>query len=353
MITKSYTGKVFIVIDADARVRDPNDLSQSLRYKEGDTIPDGKAIGDRIVIPKLSEILVTDVRTDDERTVFVFAELAGAAPAQPFGWTKASNLRGRFENETTGSSPGTFVLFPQGNNMTSVDKSAVIRGGPPGFEPVGGAIPRGTFVLVTESKTTDKGSFVKVSHAKLEGDQAVIQDEIGWTKALNLADGWSEEYNAESFADQKGPNAAWRGGNFIGQKVLVDIVGTGGQMENVTLGGLEAYNKLKDTLAANANIVLAIESAFRSFPRQVSLFEIFQNGGNLAAKPGFSNHQHGQAFDLNTDDKKFDHDPVYVALKEHGPSVGFIRTVSGEPWHWEFRPADAAQHGFIMPGVDP
>lgn len=358
MISKSYIGKIFIINDSDARVRDPNDLSRSLRYQQGDVIPAGKNVGDPIVIPKLAEISVTNVRTDSDRNVFVFAERANVSPAQPFGWTRATNLRGQFVNETTGSSPGEWVLFPQGNNLTVVDAQAVIRQGPPGFQSLGTLIPRGTFVVVTEKKTTNAGSFSKLSNGSLAGGQIAIGAEIGWTKDLNLADGWSEEYQQASFANQKGPNAAWRSGSFIGQKVLVNIVGSGGQSEDVTLPGLEVYLRLKEALATNDNITLAIESSFRSFPRQEVLFDLFQHhGGNTAAEPGKSNHQHGQAFDLNTSDKIFDgsnpSDPVYRALKKNGPALGFIRTVSDEPWHWEFRPADAAAHGFKMPGVNP
>lgn len=358
MIAKSYIGKVFIVSDSDSRVRDPNDLSRALRYKQNDDIPAGRNVGDPIIIPKLSEIHVTDIRTDAERNVFVLAEPANGGSAQPFGLTRASNLRGEFMNETTGSSPGKWVLFPQGNNMTVVDEQSVIRQGPPGFQPLGGLIPRGTFVVVTEKRATGDGSFSKLSHARLEGDQIVTAEEIGWTRDVNLADGWSEEYQQSSFGDHEGRNAAWRGGNFIGQRVLVDIIGTGGQSENVTLAGLEAYMRLKEALAANDNITLGIESGFRSMPRQKVLFDLFKHhGGNRAAVPGTSNHQHGQAFDLNTTDKIFDKsnpsDPVYRALKKNGPSLGFTRTVSNEPWHWEFRPAEASEHGFKMPGVNP
>ena len=354
MIDKSYLGKVFVVMDSQAVLRDPDDLSRSLRFKQGDNIPAGKSVGDPITIPKLSEVHVTDVRTDADRNVFVLAEPASGSPGQPFGWTRASNLKDQFVNEITRSSPGTWILFPQGNNLTVVDRKAVIREGPPTFAPSAGTIPQGTFVMVTDSRTTAQGKFSKVSQARMDGEQPVIEDEIGWTKTLNLAEGWSEEYKDESFADQEGPNAAWRSGEFIGQKVLVDIVGAGGQQENVTLANLEPYLKLRDALAQNENIALSIESGFRSFPRQKKLFELFKlHKGNLAAVPGTSNHQHGQAFDLNTTDKLFDDDPVYRALKKNGPPLGFIRTVNGEPWHWEFRPADAAQHGFKMPGVNP
>lgn len=342
MIMKSYIDKMFIVIDADARVRDPNDLSKTLR--------DGA--GNPIVIPKLCEIRVTNVQVDNARNVFVFVERT--ADGHVFGWTKASNLKGQFTNETLGSSPKTWVLFPSGKNMTVVDNLALVRSGPPNFTSTGQAIPRGTFVLVSESSTIQRGTFLRINRARLEGDQAVAQDEIGWTSLLNLADGWSNEYSGGDFANHEGPNAAWRSGEFIGQKILVDIVGTGGQLENVTLSGLEAYMKLRNAVAERENIELSIESGFRSFPRQKRLRELFEAGqGNLAAKAGFSNHQHGQAFDLNTSDKLFDRDPIYRALKAHGPGLGFIRTVSGEPWHWEFRPQDAAQQGFKMPGVDP
>jgi len=38
----------------------------------------------------------------------------------------------------------------------------------------------------------------------------------------------------------------------------------------------------------------------------------------------------------------FDGNPVYDWLKTNGPKFGFIRTVTKEPWHWEFRPTEAA-----------
>ncbi len=63
--------------------------------------------------------------------------------------------------------------------------------------------------------------------------------------------------------------------------------------------------------------------------------------GNLAARPGRSNHQHGQAFDLNTGG--FDGNRIYDWMKKNGPRFGFIRTVNREHWHWEYRPEEAAE----------
>ncbi|HXQ35443.1 MAG TPA: M15 family metallopeptidase, partial [Anaerolineales bacterium] len=76
-----------------------------------------------------------------------------------------------------------------------------------------------------------------------------------------------------------------------------------------------------------------------------------------AAKPGHSNHQHGQAFDLNTRHNVFDgSDKVYEWLKANAPRHGFVRAVSNESWHWEYRPADAADLAaagqFKLPGVE-
>jgi LAS superfamily LD-carboxypeptidase LdcB len=54
------------------------------------------------------------------------------------------------------------------------------------------------------------------------------------------------------------------------------------------------------------------------------------NGGNLAAVPGYSNHQSGHALDLNTAAGG-----VYSWLANHGHAYGFRRTVPSEKWHWE------------------
>ena len=181
--------------------------------------------------------------------------------------------------------------------------------------------------------------------------------EIGWTKLSNLKDGCSDLYFSDEWTDTKGPNACWRRGEFLGPKLLVNIVGFGGEMEQITLDSLDPYLKLKEA-AEEVNIQLSINSAFRTFQRQAELRRLFESGrGNLAAKPGHSNHQHGQAFDLNTRHNVFDgSDKIYEWLKRNGPKHGFVRTVSNESWHWEYRPADAltllAAGRFKLDGVE-
>ncbi len=101
----------------------------------------------------------------------------------------------------------------------------------------------------------------------------------------------------------------------------------------VELRTARAYRKMRDA-AERDGIVLEIRSGFRSHEQQMNLYQRWRAGwGNMAAKPGFSNHQAGRAIDLVV------HDPTVLAwLTKHAPKYGFWRTVRSEPWHWEFRP---------------
>ena len=88
--------------------------------------------------------------------------------------------------------------------------------------------------------------------------------------------------------------------------------------------------------AADADGVdVRIVSGFRTMSQQEYLYGCYIdcncNNCNLAAPPGYSNHQSGHALDLNTSDAG-----VLSWLNAHGAAFGFERTVSSEPWHWEW-----------------
>jgi D-alanyl-D-alanine carboxypeptidase len=334
---RSYLGKVFVVESNKSIIR--NEQFQEQRYQAGDALPPGKNVGDVKLIPQRTEVKVADVKADSDRHTFVLAVAADSG--QPFGWTSAMNLAGGFKNETAGLAPATWALEPLGNNMTCVDNNALVRDGAPGFASRGITILVRSFVAITE--TSADGAFVKVSKMTIAQNGMQVGEEIGWTKATNLREGCSDLYFSASWMDQKGPNACWRRGTFIGPELLVNIVGFGAEMEQITIDTLEPYLKLKDAADAD-NIQLSINSAFRTFARQAALRHLFEIGqGNLAARPGESNHQHGQAFDLNTLHNVFDgSDKVYEWLKRNAPQHGFVRTVSKESWHWEYRPSEAA-----------
>lgn len=83
--------------------------------------------------------------------------------------------------------------------------------------------------------------------------------------------------------------------------------------------------------AASAGVELVVNSAFRTWVNQDYFYKLYLAGtGNLAAKPGYSNHQSGIAVDI--------HNPpeVLAWLDENASLFGFRRTVPSENWHWEF-----------------
>lgn len=95
----------------------------------------------------------------------------------------------------------------------------------------------------------------------------------------------------------------------------------------------EAYRSMK-AAAARDGVYLQIVSGWRTMEQQRYLYNLYVSGrGNLAARPGYSNHQSGLALDLNASARG-----VYNWLANNGARFGFRRTVPSENWHWE-RPA--------------
>ncbi|TNF36461.1 MAG: hypothetical protein EP329_05245, partial [Deltaproteobacteria bacterium] len=87
--------------------------------------------------------------------------------------------------------------------------------------------------------------------------------------------------------------------------------------------------------AANQGVTLKVVSGFRTMAEQQYLYNCYINCNcnncNLAAYPGYSNHQSGHALDLNTSSAG-----VLTWLNAHAAAYGFERTVPSENWHWEW-----------------
>ncbi|MBX7077975.1 MAG: M15 family metallopeptidase [Nannocystaceae bacterium] len=124
----------------------------------------------------------------------------------------------------------------------------------------------------------------------------------------------------------------------------VDTGYSQGDPFEITVVHLDSKPVEKDT--ANAFWVMAaaaeqdgvdihVVSGFRTMEEQEYFYMCYEccccNNCNLAAQPGYSNHQSGHALDLNTGDAG-----VYEWLSAHGESFGFSRTVPSEDWHWEW-----------------
>jgi len=88
--------------------------------------------------------------------------------------------------------------------------------------------------------------------------------------------------------------------------------------------------------AKKAGIRLTINSGFRTLARQQYFWNCYQtkkcNNGNLAARPGNSNHGRGVALDINTGPTST---ATYKWMAANAARYGFRRTVPSEPWHWE------------------
>lgn len=75
-----------------------------------------------------------------------------------------------------------------------------------------------------------------------------------------------------------------------------------------------------------------VVSSYRTREQQQRLWNAYQNGtGNLAAKPGTSNHETGHAVDIASTFLS-SHPDLRQWLLQHG----WTNDVPGEPWHWQY-----------------
>lgn len=117
-----------------------------------------------------------------------------------------------------------------------------------------------------------------------------------------------------------------------GNPFSIDVVDIDGKP--VELDTANAFWVMKQAAAADG-VNITIVSGFRTMSQQQYLYGCYVNCNcnncNLAAQPGYSNHQSGHALDLNTSAPS-----VYNWLAAHAGAYGFSRTVPSEPWHWEW-----------------
>lgn len=85
---------------------------------------------------------------------------------------------------------------------------------------------------------------------------------------------------------------------------------------------------------------LDITDGYRDLARQQYYWDLYQSGqGNIAARPGTSNHGWGQAVDIYTPAYGSSSSPQHAWLREWAPKFGWTwdtGRASGESWHWEF-----------------
>ncbi len=116
-----------------------------------------------------------------------------------------------------------------------------------------------------------------------------------------------------------------------GKAYTIQVINVGGKA--VSKGTGHAFLKMQAGANA-AGVKLSLTSGFRTMAEQTHLYNCYRTGscnnGNLAAKPGYSNHQNGFALDLSTS----------TWLTKNAGKYGFVRTVAKEAWHYEYHGKD-------------
>ena len=94
------------------------------------------------------------------------------------------------------------------------------------------------------------------------------------------------------------------------------------------------FNRMYEAASADG-VELRAVSGHRTYGRQKALWAAYKAGkGNLAARPGTSRHEYGQAVDIDTRNQT---DLAVIGwLHRHGHRYGYTNTVPSELWHWQF-----------------
>ncbi|MGN6109263.1 MAG: M15 family metallopeptidase, partial [Kofleriaceae bacterium] len=100
-----------------------------------------------------------------------------------------------------------------------------------------------------------------------------------------------------------------------GKRISIRLVTVG--WTEVELATARAFRDMQ-AAAAEDGVDLVVRSGFRSHDKQRQLYERWRAGrGNLAAKPGYSNHQAGSALDIVMNEASF------PWLTRHARAFGF------------------------------
>jgi len=146
------------------------------------------------------------------------------------------------------------------------------------------------------------------------------------TESLGTA-GESESALTSNVDCSRQSEPAYSGGRQIGR---VDVVRIG--KKRVTIKTAHAFLLLQKK-ADEEGIDVSINSGFRTMSEQQYFYDCYRtkscNNGNLAAKPGYSNHQSGRALDLGGERAALNR-----LIEREG--LDWRRTVSKEPWHYEY-----------------
>ena len=165
------------------------------------------------------------------------------------------------------------------------------------------------------------GQTTKAVLVRFQRDNGLEADGIAGASTLNaLRGGGSTPGQAAGSLD------AYRNGKLLGKIKIVRIDGV-----LMAEGMVPHWVRLRDA-ASRDGVRLKLNSGFRTMDEQRVLYQGYVAGTRgLAAAPGYSNHQHGEAVDIDVVS-----DAAYTWMFRNAPRMGWRNTVPSEPWHWEY-----------------
>lgn len=155
--------------------------------------------------------------------------------------------------------------------------------------------------------------------------------------------------------------------NAKGEYMLWDAGKPIGYVPIAMVDGRKVVASLKDKImvmkaaALKDGVILSLAAGLRTYGEQLELRKAHCKNTDenfllnaeskfftpVTAKPGYSNHHDGTAYDFNVTGKP----DVYKWLVNNAHDFGFIRTVRSERWHWEHRPGK--DKFSVVPQTDP
>lgn len=149
-----------------------------------------------------------------------------------------------------------------------------------------------------------------------------------------LTEGRVQGYGNVGNIGGAGLHSNYGGGGRIRMAAPQDVVPVAGGY--LRKDAANAFSQMASALKAATGQTIGVEEGYRSYDRQVYLYNLYKAGkGNLAATPGTSMHGTGTAVDI-----KGYGGAAFNWLRQNAGKFGYSWTGGGfsqvEPWHWQY-----------------
>ena len=182
---------------------------------------------------------------------------------------------------------------------------------------------------------------VNLNMDKTEYDDAVSVNNFGYDMLVNKFHALSETFEPTDL-------------------ITVPEAYSGGETYQANRTAIAALSQMFES-AKTEGLEMKVNSAYRSYADQIEIQEYYRKwyGDNYVkkyvARPGFSEHQTGLAFDIgSTSTNVFANSKEYVWMQENAYKYGFILRFSkkneaitgyrSEPWHYRYVGKDIAEY---------